>query len=60
MPNNLMSKKETDQLFQKMADKINKGIQDHFDETNDDTLEFSMGMMDFKIHNKNKLIEELE
>lgn len=58
MTNNFMNKKEQSEAFQRMADEINKGIKSHFDETNDDSLEFSMGMIDFKINNTNKEIEE--
>ena len=58
MSNNFMSKKEQSEAFQKMADEINKGIRGYFDETGDDVLEFSMGMMDFKVDNPNKEIEE--
>ena len=54
MTNNFMNKKEQSEAFQKMADEINKGIKNHFDETNDDSLVFSMGMFDFKVDNINK------
>ena len=51
--NNFLNKKEQSKLFKGMADKINEGIEKHFDETGDDILEFSIGMMDFKISNPN-------
>ena len=52
MANDFLDKDGRDKLFGDIAKSMNDDVQSYLKETGKDSVEFSIGMLDFKIHRK--------